>query len=216
MNRGAEIPIIIKPASRRDLARIQRVHQAAFPDFFLSRMGGPFLRAYYGAVLGYRRGRIIAAWQDEQLVGFVGVFIDPVAFCQAMAANRWRFLLPMLWGVLRRPHLLPRVLFNRERVMNLAPATAVSSERQCELASICVAPSAGQQGIGHQLMDAARRFAIQEQASQIVLTTDAEGNEAVNYFYRKLGYTCEATFRSGKNRLMNRYTLALSEQDGTD
>lgn len=201
--------IVIAEATSRDLGLIQRVHQAAFPDFFLSRMGAPFLRAYYETVLNYRRGRIFVAWQDDQLVGFVGVFIDPMEFCRAMAAARWRFLLPTLRGVLRRPQLLTRVLFNRTRVLNRAPVAGVPSPCQCELASIAVSPQAGQRGIGRLLMEAARGFAHQEQARQIVLTTDAEGNDAVNRFYLKLGYTFRGSFLSGKDRRMNRYTLSL-------
>ena len=43
----------------------------------------------------------------------------------------------------------------------------------------------------------------------IVLTTDAEENDAVNGFYRNLGFTLVGSYERSKGRGMNRYRLSL-------
>jgi hypothetical protein len=43
------------------------------------------------------------------------------------------------------------------------------------------------------------------------LTTDAEGNEAVNAFYQRLGWRLESTFTRPEGRVMNRYVRDFAE-----
>jgi ribosomal protein S18 acetylase RimI-like enzyme len=46
------------------------------------------------------------------------------------------------------------------------------------------------------------------------LTTDANDNDKINNFYRKLGWKIESTYTTPEGRLMNRYILDLDGKAG--
>jgi len=178
--------VTIRLASHKDLEKIQEVHEAAFDGFFLTRMGGRFIHEYYSTVLEYSRGQIFSAWEGNNILGFASVLIDPNSFYGFMASRRKKFIIPTLIGIIQHPVLLPRVIFNRSRVMNYSVESDISSARLCELVSIGVLPNTGKKGIGKKLMEAVREFATEEGAYEILLTTDSQNNEVVNRFYLKL------------------------------
>lgn len=196
-----------RAAHRDDLDAIARVHDTAFAGFFLSGMGTAFVRAYYELVLAYDGGLLLVADSDGGLRGFVAGFGDPAAFYTYMAGRKVRLVLPTLRGVLRRPGLLPRVLFNRRRVSE--EAAGPQRADHFVLSSIGVDPAAAGRGLGRDLVAAFLDGARERGGRTVGLTTDVDDNEAVNAFYVKCGFELHRTFASGRQRMMNEYRLEL-------
>src|SRR5262249_52607189 len=66
----------VREATVADLPGIVRIHQKAFSHFFLTRLGGEFLRLYYGLVLNYHAGIILVSEAQGTLLGFVCGFTE--------------------------------------------------------------------------------------------------------------------------------------------
>ncbi len=199
----------LRPATVADLERIAVLHEAAFPGFFLTRMGRPFLRAYYAMVLEYARGITLVAESDDGVVGFVTGFHEPEGFYRLMRARKLRFVGPLALGILQRPSTLPGVLANVRKVQGGSAAGSVREGKPCELSSLGVLPSASGRGLGQALVRAFLERAAGEGADRIYLTTDADGNERVNAFYQKLGFALTESFEGHPGRRMNLYVLEV-------
>lgn len=195
---------LVRPATTEDLPGIVTIHQKAFSQFFLTRLGGDFLREYYGLVLDYHAGILLVSEAPGTVEGFACGFVDPAGFYQAMWRSRHIFALPVLTALLRQPSLAARILYGVHRIQTPASELPV---RSCELSSIAVAPEASGNGLGKTLM---RRFLAQArlmEAQRIYLTTDADGNDAANAFYRDAGFQHTRRFLQRKGRWMNEYVI---------
>lgn len=188
-----------------DIPDIVQIHQVAFPGFFMTMLGPGFLEGYYRLVFTYP-GKVFWVKEDEgRLEGFVAGFLNPGEFYTNLRARRWRFIGPILLRICTHPWLLPRLF------ASYAQAQRSSQEEEvgvCELSSIAVPPDLGGRGIGKGLV---RAFlgATRGKANLVELTTDAEGNDAVNAFYQNLGFTCVGSYERSKGRRMNKYRLSL-------
>jgi ribosomal protein S18 acetylase RimI-like enzyme len=201
---------LVRPAKHDDLGGIVEVHSAAFPGFFLTDMGKPFLRTYYRVVLRYDCGILQVAEEDGSISGFISGFLDPVCFYRFMSANKWRFVLPMFLGFVRKPWLLRRILGNSKRVVQPKAPDGCLSEVTCELSSIGVRPEMSGQGLGGQLVRGFVTSAASQNAACVFLTTDAKNNEDVNAFYKRLGFQLERILTETGNRPKNEYVLRTS------
>jgi ribosomal protein S18 acetylase RimI-like enzyme len=199
----------VREARASDLARVASVHEAAFPGFFLTLMGRPFLRAYYRMVLEYPTGILLCAEDETGVFGFVAGFLEPAGFYEKMRARKLAFLWPAALGVLAHPTTLPRVLANVRKVRGGGDAPPARQGAACELTSIGVDPAASSRGAGQALVQAFSAAAAEAGAGFVFLTTDAEGNDRVNAFYEKLGFTVDARVEHGGGRLMNLYGMDL-------
>lgn len=206
--------MIIREALLSDLSEIVRVHQSAFPGFFLTDMGPAFLKAYYRTVLNYESSICLVAEADSQLVGFAVGALCPSRFYEVMSHSKRRMLIPIVMGVLRNPQLLRRVLLNMRRVSHTDQSSSPTTEDTCELTSIGVDRGISRRGTGRALMSEFVQQAKNLNASVIVLTTDSEENEAVNSFYEKQGFTLHRQFRRSETRLMNEFRLELRPAAG--
>lgn len=199
--------MIVRPATKPDLADIVRIHAAAFPGFFLTQLGPAFLREYYRTVCDFEHGiALVACSKDGATEGFVAGFIGPAAFYQLLRSRRVRLGLCAAPAILRRPALLPRLLRNGRRAADSSQGSPAN--RESELASIGVAPTGQGKGIGRALVAAFIEHSRAGGAECVSLTTDARENETVNRFYQSLGFQVAAVETVGE-RLMNRYELEL-------
>jgi ribosomal protein S18 acetylase RimI-like enzyme len=192
----------VREAVSEDLPAIVRIHQNAFSQFFLTRLGNEFLRKYYGLVLQYRAGIVLVGEERGVLAGFACGFVDPAEFYRLMDRNRSIFVPPVLSALLRHPSLAAKVLNGVQRIQTLA---SEGSARSCELSSIAVSPEAGGAGLGMNLMQAFLVQAWSMEAERVYLTTDADANEPANAFYRKAGFQQTRRFLQRKGRWMNEY-----------
>jgi ribosomal protein S18 acetylase RimI-like enzyme len=185
------------------------IHQEAFPGFFMTQLGPRFLREYYRCVLEFRRGLLLTEYSDSRCCGFVAGFIDPASFYEELHSRRLRLGLAAAAGIVARPgRLLPLIgnYARAERAAHQPPEIGTA-----ELSSLAVRPSATGRGLGSRLVREFIAAARDGGAARVVLTTDAIGNEPVNEFYRRLGFTCRRTFQARRNRLLNEYVIETAE-----
>jgi len=200
-----------RKATLLDLQSIVALHESAFPGFFLTMLGGAFLRELY-------RGFIVATdgicWIAEaeltndkpETVGFVAGALCPKEYFRHLLFRRGlHFALAALPGIARHPlRVLPRVL-SALWYRGDKPSAAADGAL---LSSLGVNPCAGRQGIGKILVSAFCANAAALGAPGVYLITDRDDNDAVNAFYEQLGFHVLSTaIRRG--RTMNTYLRAV-------
>ena len=199
---------VVRLATTNDLPGIVDIHQKAFSHFFLTQLGSEFLRNYYALVLDYRAGIMLVSERPGVLEGFACGFVDPAEFYQSMWRSRRTFVLPVLSALVRHPSLAAKVLSGVHRIQTPESEWPAQS---CELSSIAVAPETSGNGLGKALMQAFLAQARSMDAQCVYLTTDADGNDAVNAFYRDVGFKPTRRFLQRKGRWMNEYVISGTE-----
>jgi ribosomal protein S18 acetylase RimI-like enzyme len=199
--------LTLRVANKRDLDAIVRVHQQAFREFLMTLLGPRFLRGYYLCVLEYAQPIFLVAEHEGQVIGFVAGFINPPRFYAQLRQRKIPLALAAASHLIGRPRLWRRALSSLRRAESLS--TSDDEPTLAELASIGVAPAAQGLGAGKQLVEAFLRQAQQQGICEVVLTTDAHNNDAVNAFYQKLGFVCTRKFWHTPERLMNEYRIRL-------
>jgi ribosomal protein S18 acetylase RimI-like enzyme len=201
---------MVRKATPADVSEIVAIHEKAFSNFFVTRLGPNFLREYYRLVLNYNAGiMLVSEGQDAGVSGFVCGFMDPVTFYRLMWHGKLGFALPVISALLRRPSLIHRVVSAIQRIQTPLEWPA----RTCELSSIAVEPEASHNGLGNALIRAFLACARSMNARCVYLTTDADGNEAVNEFYRGVGFQHTRRFLQREARWMNEYVINDLEAD---
>ncbi|HKE24419.1 MAG TPA: GNAT family N-acetyltransferase [Bryobacteraceae bacterium] len=195
---------VVRHAAVPDLPRIVEIHQRSFANFFLTRLGSEFLHRYYNLVLDYRSGIVLVSERQNALQGFACGFVDPADFYQRMWRARLTFAIPVLSALIRHPSLMMKVLYGVRRIQSTASRWP---ERSCELSSIAVVPEKTGSGCGKALIESFLNKARSMDAHCVFLTTDAEGNDAANAFYRNVGFQQTRRFRQGGGRWMNEYAI---------
>jgi ribosomal protein S18 acetylase RimI-like enzyme len=198
----------VRNATVYDLGGIVSIHQKAFSNFFLTQLGSAFLREYYSLVLTYHSGITLVCEGQNALKGFACGFVDPVEFYRLMWREKLTFALPVVSALVRRPSLISKVLNGVQRIHTPASEWPL---RSCELSSIAVAPEATGNGAGTVLIRAFLARAQSMDARCVYLTTDADGNDAVNAFYRNAGFQRTRLFMQHGGRWMNEYVIEGQE-----
>jgi GNAT superfamily N-acetyltransferase len=185
-----------------DVRKLARLHRRAFPGFFLSQLGEPFLVQFYRGFIDDPTA-VVAIERDERgdPVGVVVGTTEPQGFFRRLLRRR---LLGFGWaalqGAVRRPSAVPRLL-RAVRYRGDAPAGAEGAL----LSSICVDPRARANGVGGRLLTAWSERAAALGATSAYLLTDAEGNDAVNRFYANHGWVRHDRVTTPEGRVLNRY-----------
>ncbi|MEI8122200.1 MAG: GNAT family N-acetyltransferase [bacterium] len=187
--------------------RLIDLHMAAFPGFFLTSLGPRFLRLLYQGFATMPSGVCILAEEDGRLIGVAAGTTQPdLFFKQLLRTNGPRFALATIPGLLRNPLFVARkclgALFYRGESLPDLPNAAL-------LSSLAVAPEHSSKGIGRALVQAFAVEARSHGCSSIYLTTDAVGNDQVNRFYEKCGFTLRDTIKRPGNRVLNRWVLEI-------
>ena len=202
-------PVACREAASSESAEIARLHVLAFPGFFLAALGPRFLARYYQDVIDYPGGICCVAEEAAgRLVGLVAGFVDPPAFYARLRADRVRLGLLALPALVRDPAKAARLAANYRRAG--AAARLRPEEPTAELASLGVHPAFARRGIGERLV---RRFVAEagrRGAGTVTLTTDADGNDGVNRFYAKLGFTLARRFDAQPGRPLNEYSISAA------
>lgn len=202
-------PIPIRAVQANDLPQVVAIHQQAFKGFHMTLLGPRFLAGYYQTVLDYPDTIFLAAVDDGQLLGFVAGFVNPPQFYAMLRARKRALAQAAATHLVLRPHLWRRTLSSLRRAQSLADTG--DQPHLAELASIGVSPAAQGRGVGKALTLAFLDAARQRQATEVMLTTDAHNNDAVNRFYQNLGFQCIRQFWHTPDRLMNEYRITLSQ-----
>jgi ribosomal protein S18 acetylase RimI-like enzyme len=195
------------PAGREEqsrlLAELAKLHAEAFPGFFLTTLGGAFLRLLYESFVHEDDGICIVAEENGRLVGLVAGTMAPSGFFRRILRKRGlRFGLATLPGLVRSPVFAARkcagAIFYRGERPAESPDAAL-------LSSLAVSPSCHGKGVGRQLVAAFNYEVARRGGSAVYLTTDNQGNDRTNRFYESCGFELLDTFQRPGNRTMNRW-----------
>jgi ribosomal protein S18 acetylase RimI-like enzyme len=175
----------------------------------MTQLGPRFLREYYQCVLGYPRGILLTENGNNGCEGFVSGFVDPTAFYREFRRHRVRLALAAIRSIVSRPSRMAALLANYRRTG--ASAVHTNEPEVAELSSLAVLPDRAGKGIGTRLVERFVAAARDHGARRVVLTTDATGNDAVNRFYQRLGFTCVRTFEARPGRVLNEYAFETAK-----
>lgn len=191
----------LQTASSDYIKTIAELHIKAFPTFFLTQLGVPFLRTLYSGYMEDKDSGIIVAEENGKLVGFIAYSNDYPRFYKGLIKHHLiKFAFCSLGAAIRHPSFIKRLLgaFKKSE-------SVVKTERYVELASICVDPEIESKGIGSQLIDYLKNIVDFDTYAYINLETDADENDGVNKFYVKNGFKLEREFTTTERRRMNEY-----------
>lgn len=198
----------LKTASSEYIKEIAELHKRAFPTFFLTQLGVPFLRTLYNGYMEDKDSGIIVAEEGERLVGFIAYSNDYPRFYKGLIKNHLiKFAFCSVSAAIRHPSFIKRLLgaFKKSE-------SVVKTERYVELASICVDPQIESKGVGSALIDYLKGIVDYNTYAYINLETDADGNDGVNRFYVKNGFVLERQYVTAEGRRMNEYRYAPGEK----
>ena len=198
----------IRAMSFDDIGNVVLIHEQAFPGFFITLLGQPFIRSYYLTVLEYKNSiTLVHLDSDRNIIGFAVGFINPENFYSFLKRQVGRFFFPTLIGFFRRPYLIKKIVLNIVRVNKVK----LKSEQKlfCDLSSIGV----GKQGvgIGKALLSQFIEAAIRKGVDKIQLDTDLSDNQKVIEFYKVSGFV-EAGIETRGDRKMIHLSLSLNQQ----
>jgi GNAT superfamily N-acetyltransferase len=197
----------LRQATPGDLHDVVALHAAAFPGFFLTRLGPKFLAELYRAFVERPDSICLVAYAGSTLLGVVAGPVKPGAFFGELVRERGAaFARAAIPGLLRDPwHVVRRLLaapFYRGEAPAVPDAALVST--------ICVAPVARRTGLATALLESFSAAALAQGARHVYLTTDRDDNDRVNTFYARAGFVLESQIRRSSGRVMNRYIKELS------
>jgi ribosomal protein S18 acetylase RimI-like enzyme len=190
--------------TRQHILPAVRVHIDSFPGFFLSFLGPRFLELFYRAFLEDAAGiAFVATGDNGSVLGSVVGPLVPGGFFKRLRRRRWwKFCLASTSALLRRPWIVNRLL---RAICYRGDAHESDGPPRALLSSLAVAPGAQGRGIGQALVKAWLLEARRRGARGAFLTTDADGNDAVNAFYQRLGWKLDGSYTTARRRKMNRY-----------
>jgi len=197
---------MIRRMEGKYVSRVVEIHRKSFPGFFLTFLGSRFLSLYYSGICAAPEG-IAYIYLDAAGVpaGFVAGTSDPRGFYSKLLRKDWmRFSLASLGAIFRRPSIVGRIA----RAVR-HPSGNPAGKDVAGLYSIGVLPSLQGTGAGGKLTAAFLEEARRRGCSRVFLTTDRDGNDAANAFYRKLGFRLEREFTTAEGRTMNEYWIDL-------
>lgn len=198
----------IKRLSEKDINEVVNIHMKSFPDFFLTFLGPRFLKEFYTSFLVDDEGMAFVA-VDEESNRIVGGIVGPVVpdgYFKRLLKRRWLvFCLASMSAVIKRPTVIKR-LFRAVFYRGESP----QGPKRSLLSSIAVDPDAQGKGVGRMLVMRWAEEARSRGSNGCFLTTDADGNDAVNSFYQALGWKIESNYTTPEGREMNRYVYDFS------
>ena len=180
---------------------IAELHKRAFPAFFLTQLGVPFLNTLYNGYLEDEESGIIVAEDGGKLIGFVAYSNDYPRFYKGLIKHHLlKFAFCSLGAAIRHPSFIKRLLgaFKKSE-------SVVKAEKYVELASICVEPAIESKGVGSAMIDYLKGIVDFNTYAYINLETDADGNDGVNKFYVKNGFELSRLYTTAEGRKMNEY-----------
>lgn len=177
------------------------VHLSTFQGFFLTFMGRGFLNLMYRSYIEYDNSGVLAAFDGNELVGFLAYSGDLSGLYKYMIKKRLVLFAWYSFGAfIKKPSVFMRLV-----KAFLKPGESERQEKYVELASIGVSPKAKSKGVGSKLIDTLKAKVNFNKYEYITLETDAVDNEAANRFYQKNGFVLEREFVTAEGRRMFEY-----------
>lgn len=198
---------VLETADSDYIKNIAELHKRAFPSFFLTQLGVPFLKTLYTGYMEDKDSGIIVAEEEGRLVGFIAYSNDYPRFYKGLIKNHLiKFAVCSASAAIHHPSFFKR-LFDAFKKSE----SVVKKERYVELASICIDPEIENKGLGSALIDYLKGLVDFDTYAYINLETDADRNDSVNKFYLKNGFKLERVYTTAEGRRMNEYRYAPGE-----
>jgi len=197
---------VLGPMEPADVPVLARLHVSAFPGFFLSTLGEPFLvQMYRGFLTDPSAVCVVARDEGGDVIGAVVGTVQPAGFFSRLLRRRWPgFVLASIGAVIRNPAAAPRLL----AAVRYRGGPRAGDDGAL-LSSICVDRAAQGGGVGRELIAAWERAVSDLGVDTASLTTDADDNFAVNRFYQSRGWELASTYLTNGGRSMNLYKKKL-------
>lgn len=178
--------ITIRKATINDVEAIVKIHEQAFPDFFLTTLGRRFLCLYYRCMCRCMDAVTLCAEEDGEVKGFATSSYYSHGFNTALIKKDFlKFGLMGIELLLTKPKAILRLAKNLDK-----KAEGIAMEdngKYAELYSIAVKPGNQRSGIGKKLLIATEEN-VAKHNDKISLTTDFYYNNKAIGFYHSLGY----------------------------
>ncbi len=196
----------IVPMAPEHVSAAVRVHLRSFPGFFLTFLGPRFLALFYSELLrDHGHVAFVALDRSSSVSGLAVGVTRPSGFYRRLIMHRLlSFLLNSFPAAMRRPTVIPRLL----RALR-TPKDSKKLTGQALLMSMAVRPDVQSRGLGRRLL---ARFVDQLRVlgvESVCLTTDRDGNEPANQFYRRAGFSTSSVHQTPEGRWLNEYFLKL-------
>lgn len=207
--------IRILPMEHRHLESVVDLHQEAFPRFFLTQFGRPFLYFLYRGYL--RQENLSRAWvavetnHDNLVVGFVCGTTQPRDFYRSLLLSLDRSTLWHLVRLLLTNISIWRIAWRKLRMRIFQSEGYVL--QGAELSSIAVSSRMRGKQIGQKLVSEFINGMAALNVESVYLTTDKYENDSVNFFYLKNGWILEKEIPYPDGRVMNVYRLNLYDPE---
>ena len=203
----------VRQATAADVPAMVEIHLRAFPDFFLSQLGRPFLRRLYAGFVREASGCALIAQQGGAVVGYIAGTSRPERyFRERLHREGLAFACNALPGLLRAPartaeRLWSALRYRGERPPDLPEGWLVSS--------VAVDPGARAGGTGSALVRAFCARAAAARAPWVYLLTDESGNDEVQAFYKRAGFQLHSRIVRSGGRVMRVYVQEPSRPEAS-
>lgn len=199
--------LLIRPMQLQDVQDVVSIHLDSFENFFLSSLGAVFLRLLYSAILKDESGISIVCETEGEISGFAVGTDRPTGFYKRLISKQMiLFGLAALPAAIKNPGIIPRLIRSLQ-----VPQQYQKPDKQANLMSLAVSPTAQKKGIGGALIQEFANQCSQRQVDVINLTTDAKNNDKVNNFYQNFGFVLSHEFTTAEGREMNEYQLPVKK-----
>lgn len=185
------------------------IHSAAFPSYFLSSLGEPFLRELYLGFASIESAvTVVAQTSDGRVVGAAVGTTEPASFFRHLLLRRLPgFAAASALAAIRRPAIAVRLVRGLAYRGQSEPGADGAL-----LSSICVDPACQGAGVGGRLLSEWLAAASRAGAPGAHLTTDARDNDQVLTFYANSGFRQVHTFTTKEAREMALLHIDLSSE----
>ena len=198
--------IKIRKATINDRDIVVKIHEKAFPNFFLTSLGADFLKLFYTSVMNHKDGALLVCENEERVIGFcAGTMLSSGFNKKLIKVNLWTYMMASLKLVFTRPMSLVHLMKN----MSKEESGHGDDGQYAELLSIGVDPTVQRSGGGTAMLNALEEDVKSRGGKKLSLTTDFYDNEKAIGFYKSLGYEPWYDFVTYPNRRMYRMIKAL-------
>lgn len=191
---------MIRNACEKDLGSIVDLHLKAYPNFFLTKLGPQFLLLMYKIFLEKKDNIFIV---NEEVNGLTGLIVGLPNEGSGDLTLALRYIYPLFRSLIRpvvyNPTFILIHLLNNIFFKNNQPEMPTNS---IIVRSVCVCPSGQGRGTGSILMTEFSRLSAISGYTKIVLTTDADNNNAALSFYFKNEFKILNSYCQSKKRKM--------------
>ena len=200
--------IAIQKATINEIDAIVSVHEAAFPDFFLTQLGTAFLRLYYKSVMNHNDGVLLVCKMDGGTIGLCAGTVLSAGFnTKLIKANLFQFG----WESMKILFTKPKALIHLMKNMSKEDSTVGDDGKYAELLSIAVDPKVQRSGAGKAMLLELEKVIKEKGGVELSLTTDYVDNDKAVSFYKSLGYEPWYDFVTYPNRRMWRMMKVLKQ-----